>query len=329
MSVAPVNRERVRIDGGVIVAFQDGGHRNLRDGVVVVEGNEIVHVGKTFDGPADRRHRRPQRDRHARPDQHPHPPGRVAARQVVHRGLGRRQFYYSGLFEMLPARSAGIDDEARRACVDYSMAELLRTGTTTVMEIGGHGDYTAQAAEKVGLRAYIANGYRSGRWYTRDGKTRRLRLGRGSRQAGLQQARSSSSSEIDGTANGRIKGFLSPAQVDTCTEELLRMSREASDSMRVPLALHTSQSVNEFQEMVRRNGMTPVEWLQRDRLPLRVEHPRPRHHHRRRIWAQYTGDDLAILADAGIERRPLRLGLRPARHRDGVVRRLPEAPAST
>ena len=57
-----------------------------------------------------------------------------------------------------------------------------------------------------------------------------------------------------GRANGRIKGFLSPMQVDTCSPELLRLSRQASDSMRVPLALHVSQSVYEFDEIVRRHG---------------------------------------------------------------------------
>ena len=31
--------------------------------------------------------------------------------------------------------------------------------------------------------------------------------------------------------------------------------------MGVPLALHTSQSVPEFQEMTRRHGKTPIEWL--------------------------------------------------------------------
>ncbi len=50
------------------------------------------------------------------------------------------------------------------------MVELIRTGTTTIMEMGGIGDYVADACERVGLRAYIANGYRSGRWLTRDGK---------------------------------------------------------------------------------------------------------------------------------------------------------------
>jgi hypothetical protein len=34
---------RTRIDAGHIIAYQDGGHRHLRDGVVV-EGQDIVHV---------------------------------------------------------------------------------------------------------------------------------------------------------------------------------------------------------------------------------------------------------------------------------------------
>ena len=30
-----------------------------------------------------------------------------------------------------------MTDADREACVDYSVAELIRTGTTTVMELGG------------------------------------------------------------------------------------------------------------------------------------------------------------------------------------------------
>ena len=46
---------RTRIDAGHVIAYQDGGHRYLKDGVVVVEGQEIVHVGAaaSYDGPAD------------------------------------------------------------------------------------------------------------------------------------------------------------------------------------------------------------------------------------------------------------------------------------
>ena len=36
---------RRRIDASHVIAFQEGGHRYLRDGVVVTDGSDIVHVG--------------------------------------------------------------------------------------------------------------------------------------------------------------------------------------------------------------------------------------------------------------------------------------------
>ena len=76
-----------------------------------------------------------------------------------------------GLFEFLTARNVSITDEMRRACVAYSVPEMIRTGTTTVMEIGGRGEDVVELAGKAGLRAYVGQGFRSGRWYTDDGRT--------------------------------------------------------------------------------------------------------------------------------------------------------------
>jgi 5-methylthioadenosine/S-adenosylhomocysteine deaminase len=39
---------------GCIVAFQEGEHRILRDGCLVVEDDRIRHVGTSYDGPVDR-----------------------------------------------------------------------------------------------------------------------------------------------------------------------------------------------------------------------------------------------------------------------------------
>ena len=36
-----------------IIAHQDGGHRHLQNGVVVWENDQIIHVGKSFDGQVD------------------------------------------------------------------------------------------------------------------------------------------------------------------------------------------------------------------------------------------------------------------------------------
>jgi len=57
---------RTVIRASHIVAYQDGGHRYLRDGVVVVEGSRIVDVGRRFARGGRRGRRRHRKDRHAR-----------------------------------------------------------------------------------------------------------------------------------------------------------------------------------------------------------------------------------------------------------------------
>ena len=44
---------RIRIDAGYVIAFDGRGHCLLRDGVVVLEGERILHVGPRFEGPVD------------------------------------------------------------------------------------------------------------------------------------------------------------------------------------------------------------------------------------------------------------------------------------
>ena len=290
--------DRTRINAKAIVAFQEGEHRILNNGCVVVEGNEIIHVGRDFEGHVDTTV--DATDRVLTPgfiNTHAHLAGSPLDKSFIE-DRGRRQFSMTGLSEMLPARSAAIDMEGQEACVDYSMIELIRTGTTTVMEIGGIGDYCIEAAERTGMRLYVANGYRSGHWLTRDGKRMEYDW---NEQAGIDGFHRAVEfiERVDGRSNGLIKGYLSPSQIDTCTEELLRMSRQASDSMQVPLALHTSQSVFEFDAIVQRHGLTPIEWLESiDFLSdwnvlghcIMIAGS---------SWVQFAGDDLEILARHG------------------------------
>src|SRR5262245_25361578 len=162
--------KRTAIRAGFILAFDGRGHRLLRDGVVVIEGDHILHVGPRFDGQADETV--DARDRVVTPgliSTHAHIGGSPLDRSFIE-DVGRPQFWYSGLFEMLPVRGGAQDEEAGRACVDFSMAELLRGGCTTVMEIGSLGDYVVERAGQYGLRVYMGLAFRSGKWLTRDGK---------------------------------------------------------------------------------------------------------------------------------------------------------------
>ena len=283
---------------GWIVAFQDGEHRILRDGCLVVEDDRIAFVGSSYDGGVDSVVDVPDRivtpgfiNTHAHLDESP-------IDKSVQEDVGNRQFWLTGLIEILPAEMAGLDDEGARACLDYSLIELARTGTTTVLQMGGIEEYAADAIEASGLRGYVAPMYRSGRWFTPDGRRVDYAWDADDGRPGFERA-TAFVERLRGRADGRLQGFLAPAQVDTCSEALLRDSRDAADDLDVPLSLHASQGVWEFQEMTRRHGRTPVEWLS----DIGFLGPRTVLGHAIFIsgnsWVNFAGDDLSLLADSG------------------------------
>lgn len=286
------------IRAGYIIAYQNGSHTHLRDGVIVVDGDTIVHVGKTFEGTTDEVI--DASDKIVTPgfiNTHVHMSESPLDKSFVE-DRGPRNFYLSGLFEFLTARDGAITDQARRASVEMSVPEMIRTGTTTVVEMGSHGDYVAEKCEQAGLRAYIGEMYKSGRWYTDDGRSVKYEWWEDDGRDRMDHAIKFIET-IESRGNGLIKGFLTPAQVDTCSASLLQRTAQVAREMKVPVALHVSQSVPEFQEMVRRNGCSPVEWLNQigflgDNVLLgHVIMPSGS------SWVNYHGDDLNILADTG------------------------------
>src|SRR5262245_41220944 len=146
--------KRTAIRAGFILAFDGRGHRLLRDGVVVIEGDHILHVGPRFDGTVDETV--DARDRVVTPgliSTHAHIGGSPLDRSFIE-DRGNPQFWYSGLFEMLPVRGGAQDEEAGRACVDFSMAEMLRGGITTVMEMGSLGDHVVERGAELGMSGH-------------------------------------------------------------------------------------------------------------------------------------------------------------------------------
>src|SRR2546425_3121997 len=292
---------RTAIHAAHVIAFDGRGHRLLRDGTVIVDGDRIVSVGRrapaaaeivgeTIDAP----------DAVLPPgliSTHAHIGGSPLDRSFIE-DRGHRQSLSSGLFELLPVRGAAQDEEATRACVDFSMAELLRGGVTTVMEIGGGGEYVAARAGDFGLRVYVGLAFRSGRWLTRDGRRVEWEWNEEQGRRGLADA-IELHKRWDGAHGDLVRCFFSPAQVDTCTRELLQASKRAADERQRPWQVHVSQSVVEFNEMLARHGKTPVAWL-RD---LGVLGPNAILGHAIIIggssWTNYPAGDIAIMAGAG------------------------------
>jgi cytosine/adenosine deaminase-related metal-dependent hydrolase len=254
------------IDGGYIVAFDGEEHRILRDGTVVVEDDTIKFVGKSYGGPVDCRidARRSLVS-----------PGFIALHSHICGGHGetgrrgdgsRRQLYNSDLFDRMFPRTK----EGSRAAAELNYVEVLKSGCTTLVELGSPNALGNKEAVKLpdtlGNRTYLLRTYASGSWHTPDGNRVLYTNFDGETWdeapgfKGLEESKAFIK-KYDGSADGRIKCLLGPSTVDMCSPELFRESRKAADEMGVGLQTHVSQSVVEFQEIMRRHGMTPMELL--------------------------------------------------------------------
>jgi cytosine/adenosine deaminase-related metal-dependent hydrolase len=289
---------RIAIRAGHIIGYHGRGHRYLRDGVVVIEGDRILHVGPRWDGAVDETV--DAADRVVTPgliSTHAHIGGSPLDRSFLE-DRGNPQFWYSGLFEMLPVRHEAQDEEAGRACVDFSMAELLRGGVTTVMEIGSLGEYVVERAGRYGLRVYMGMAFRSGRWLTRDGRRVSWEWDEEAGRRGLARA-VEFHKEHDGAHGDLVRCFFAPAQIDTCTPELLKAAKHHADEVRRPFQVHTSQSVVEFNEMLARHGKTPVAWMHE----LGVLGPNTILGHAIIVggssWTNHPAGDVALMGAAG------------------------------
>ena len=290
--------KRTAIHAGHVIAFDGRGHRRLRDGVVVIEDDRIVEVGRDVRGQVDETI--DARDRILTPgliSTHAHIGGSPLDRSFIE-DRGNPQFFYSGLYDMLAVRSGAQDGAAGRACIDFSMAELLRGGVTTVLEIGGEGEYVVDRAAHYGLRVYMGLAFRSGRWLTRDGRRVEWEWDEEAGRGGLQRA-IDFHAKYDGAHGDLVRCCFAPAQIDTCTAELLQAAKRVADERGRPYTVHASQAVVEFYEILARHGKTPIEWMRE----LGVLGANTVLGHAIIIggssWTNYPAGDLQIMADAG------------------------------
>lgn len=293
-----MSRKKLRAEW--IVGFREGSHRVLRDGVVVVEGDRIVYVG-------------------------PDAPG-IAAESTTDYGAGSvitpglisthshmqespidksmsedatyRQFYYTNLIEVLMNKGAAMDAEGELAGARLSAAEYLRTGCTTIVQTGSDSLDVIEAIRPSGIRAYLGDGFRSGRWFTPDGNRVDYEWDEAAGLAGLERALETADG-IRALGDSKYLPILAPSQVDTCTEGLLRDTAAAAEDRDLLLTLHVAQGLWEFNEMINRHGRTPVEWL----ADIGLLSPRMLLGHAVYLtgnsWVNYHGDDLGIIAESG------------------------------
>ncbi len=222
------------------------------------DGAKLVHVGHGYAGKADTRIDGSRLM--AMPglvNIHSHP-GHEPAFRGIREEHGVRNMYMSGLFERSQAFDSN-DRELRAAAAEVAYCELLRSGVTSIVDIGAPWDGWADLMAQSGLRSFLAPGYASARWKMESDSDLKYAWD----ETGGRKRFEASLALIDGLAkhpSGRLSGVVSPMQIDTCTADLLRDSLAAARERNLPFTVHIAQGVSEVQEMIRRTGMTPIQW---------------------------------------------------------------------
>lgn len=283
-------------------------HVYARDIDVAFADDRIVYVGKQFGVPADR-----VIDggrvcvMPGLVNVHTHLMSETLGRGLIEE-LGNPKLYMSGLYDEKAAflatnmtfDASGETKAANAAQVATQLAigELLKSGTTTVVDLAVVYDEWLDTLAASGIRGYAAPMYRQARWRVPAGHSVEYvwdeAKGRRDFEVALKTVDAARRHK-----SRRLDGMIAPAQIDTCHPDLLRDSLAAARQRGMKLTLHCAQSVVEFQEMVRRHGKTPVQWLDSIGLlgaDVLLGHAIFLDHHSWLHWS--TRRDLALLANS-------------------------------
>ena len=280
-----------------------GGHVYLNDADVVFRDGEILFVGPHYAGEV---HEVIEGSgRCVLPgliDMHSHAFGMSMEKGFVEdAGSGRagELDWYTNITALTP----GV--EHLPTCMEFALAELLRSGVTTVVEVSLPIPDLFHVADRSGMRVYFAPMFTSTvddrMWERVDEHRLAYPFAEDEGIAGMGEVAGLLRALAAGQASGLVTPMMMPAQVETTTPKLLRASLEAAREMGVPLHVHAAYNIHEFQEITRRHGTTPIKYLRDAGVlssDLIIAHAIMLDHHREcSEWG--TGDDLNVLADSG------------------------------
>lgn len=244
----------------LIVAWDASGKRHayMADADLAFEGGVIRFVGRGYDGVADAVV--DGRGLMVMPglvNIHSHPTSEPMNKGLLDE-IGSPGLYNSSLYEFMPIFRS--DAEAIPDCVRVALSELLLSGVTTLCDLSmAHPGWLDLLAE-AGMRVCVAPMFRSARWFTKNGHVVEYEWDAKAGEKAMAEA-FSLIERAEQHPSGRLFGMACPAQIDTCTPELLRDSRAEARARGIAWQIHAAQSVVEFHEITRRHGLTPIQWL--------------------------------------------------------------------
>lgn len=124
-----------------------------------------------------------------------------------------------------------------------SLIEMLRTGTTSFVDMYDHMDQVAEAVEQTGLRAGLCRGV--------------IGLCPEEEQKRKLEEASLFAKNWHGQAGGRITTMMSPHAPYTCPPDYIRQIVEKAHELDLPIHIHMSESKREVEQNVGDYGLRP------------------------------------------------------------------------
>lgn len=271
--MAADSTQRIAINAGWLIAWDGTQHIAIEGGTLVYQGDRILFAGDPTD-PAC-----PAADRVIAADDKLVTPGLVNLHCIAN--LDAQILRSDSKAPGIPKPIAHIvgppephywDDDDLCASADYAVVTLLKSGTTSFgMVTGGAAKLwdeheaepyaVADAAERFGVRAWVAHFYREAVDGIHANGAKEQVWDRKRAQIGLDRA-IALIKRLRARDNPRLTGFLFPYQAGNCSADLLRETMRQSRLLGdVHIRTHVAEYATDVTASMGRHGKPPLEWL--------------------------------------------------------------------
>ncbi len=232
--------------GGSIVTM-DGSRRILEDGAVAVKGDEIVAVAPRAE--LEDKYTATQtlnaRGKLVLPgfiNGHTHVP--MTLFRGLHDDVTLNDWLYKYIF---PAEAKNVNEEFVRWGTRLAAAEQIRGGVTTFADMYYFEDAVAEETKAAGMRGVLGETFIDFPGPDNKSETEALAY----TERFLKKWRS----------DPLIHAAAAPHSIYTCSQKTLRDAAALARKYRAPILIHTAEMKKEWEDSVKNNGMSPVQYL--------------------------------------------------------------------
>jgi 5-methylthioadenosine/S-adenosylhomocysteine deaminase len=234
------------VTGGIVVTL-DSGRSILEDGAIAVAGDTIVAVGPSAEIRAkyDARETIDAKNRLVLPgliNGHTHVP--MTLLRGIHDDVTLNDWLYKYIF---PAEAKNVTEDFVRWGTRLAAAEQIRSGVTTFADMYYFEDAVAEETKAAGMRGVLGETFID--FPAPDNKTNAAMLDYTEKFLKRWQG------------DPLIHAAVAPHSIYTCSQKTLQDAAALARKYHAPILIHTSEMKKEWDDSLKNNGMSPVQYL--------------------------------------------------------------------